>query len=101
MDTRQPSQGFVKMIQSSKPTYQIHSFKLTFVFSSHILLCTVPAKDGVLTAVQWAQHGAVMTSGQRLSRLNTGYGQPQDDWVSLCHCHAAGLMHGVAPLEQK
>lgn len=77
MDRRQPS---------SKPSYQIHSFKSrTCLFSvfSHILLCTVPAKDGVLTAVQWAQHGAVMTGGQTLSRLNTGYGQPHDDWVSL------------------
>ena len=35
----------------------------------------------VLTVVQ---HGAVMTGVQTLSRVNTGYGQPQDDWVSLC-----------------
>ena len=56
-------------------------FKTIHIKSTVIV--TFCQEHSVVTTVQWAQHGAVMTSGQRSRRLNAGYGEPQDDWLSL------------------
>lgn len=61
----------------------IHSFRLTRI------VCIVTFQSFTVQAQcddnrdTGPKHGVVMSGGQRSSRLNTGYGGPQDDWLSL------------------